>query len=160
MLDSRTNLGFEVVEDIRKFFKENVMFHRDTLPLGEFAIGTNTTAYVIAAKWGIESKMPILIAEKMGPHFALGDTCYSFSEEQKIYNPDGKEIVAKDNAISILRKEDMSKAYFSCHTDITIPYKELALLEVIHADGSRVALIRDGRFVLEGTEELNRPFEN
>ena len=25
MLDSRTNLGFEVVEDIRKFFKEKVM---------------------------------------------------------------------------------------------------------------------------------------
>ena len=54
----------------------------------------------------------------------------------------------------------MSKAYFNCHTDITIPYKELALIEVIHADGTSVEIIRDGKFVLPGTEELNRPFEN
>ena len=152
--------NFEDVEKGNKYFLENVMYHHDTLPIGEFAIGTNTTAYVVAEKYGIAEKMPILIAEKMGPHFALGDTCYSFSEDQKIYNSDGKEIVAKDNSCSILRKEDMSKAYFNCHTDITIPYKELALIEVIHADGTRVEIIRDGRFVLSGTEELNRPFEN
>lgn len=152
--------NFEDAEKGKKYFLENVMYHHDTLPIGEFAIGTNTTAYVVAEKYGIAEKMPILIAEKMGPHFALGDTCYSFSEDQKIYNSDGKEIVAKDNSCSILRKEDMSKAYFNCHTDITIPYKELALIEVIHADGTRVEIIRDGRFVLSGTEELNRPFEN
>ena len=95
----------------------------------------------------------------MGPHFAVGDTCYTFSEDRKLYNPNGKEIVAKDNSCSILRKEDMSKAYFNCHTDITIPYKELALLEVVRYDGTREAIIRDGRFVLEGTEELNAPFK-
>ena len=136
-----------------------MLHHHETLPIGEFAIGTNTTAYVMAEKYGIAEKLPILIAEKMGPHFALGDTCYSFSEDQKIYNPDGKEIVAKDNSHSVLRKEDMSKAYFNCHTDITIPYKELALIEVLCADGSTVEIIRDGRFVLLGTEELNRPFQ-
>ena len=152
--------NFEDTEKGKKYFLENVMYHHDTLPIGEFAIGTNTTAYVVAEKYGIAEKMPILIAEKMGPHIALGDTCYSFSEDQRIYNSDGKEIVAKDNSCSILRKEDMSKAYFNCHTDITIPYKELALIEVIHADGTRVEIIRDGRFVLFGTEELNRPFEN
>ena len=27
--------------------------------------------------------------------------------------------------VSILRKEDVSKAYLGCHTDITIPYDEL-----------------------------------
>ena len=42
-----------------------------------------------------------------------------------MYNPDGKEVIARDNEISLLRKEDMSKAYFSCHTDITVPYCEL-----------------------------------
>lgn len=150
--------NFEDAEKGKKYFLENVMYHHDTLPIGEFAIGTNTTAYVMAEKYGIADKLPILIAEKMGPHFALGDTCYSFSEDQKIYNPDGKEIVAKDNSCSILRKEDMSKAYFNCHTDITISYKELALIEVLHADGTAVEIIRDGRFVLAGTEELNRPF--
>ena len=151
--------NFEDPEEGRKYVLENVLFHHDTLPLGEFAIGTNTTAYVMAEKYGIGDKLPILIAEKMGPHFAVGDTCYSFSEDQKLYNPDGKEIVAKDNSCSILRKEDMSKAYFNCHTDITIPYKELALLEVILKSGARTTIIKDGRFVLPGTEELNRPFE-
>ena len=151
--------NFDSEEKGKKYILENVLFHHDTLPIGEFAIGTNTTAYVMANKYGIAEKLPILIAEKMGPHFALGDTCYSFSEDQKIYNPDGKEIVAKDNSHSALRKEDMSKAYFNCHTDITIPYSELALLEVVHADGSTAEIIRDGRFVLPGTEELNRPFE-
>ncbi len=151
--------NFEDAEEGRQYFLENVLYHHETLPLGEFAIGTNTTAYVMAEKYGIAEKLPILIAEKMGPHFALGDTCYSFGEEQKIYNPDGKEIVAKDNTCSILRKEDLSKAYFNCHTDITIPYRELELLEVLCADGSAVEIIRDGRFVLSGTEELNKPFE-
>lgn len=151
--------NFDDPEEGKKYFLENVLYHHDTLPVGEFAIGTNTTAYVMAEKYGIGDKLPILMAEKMGPHFALGDTCYSFSEEHKIYNPDGKEIVAKDNSYSILRKENLSKAYFNCHTDITIPYKELALIEVMKADGTTVDIIRDGRFVLPGTEELNRPFE-
>lgn len=150
--------NFEDPADGRAYVLENVLYHHETLPLGEFAIGTNTTAYVMAEKYGITNKLPILIAEKMGPHFALGDTCYSFSEDQRLYNPDGKEIVAKDNSFSVLRKEDMSKAYFNCHTDITIPYKELRLIEVIAADGSRTEIIRDGRFVLAGTEELNKPF--
>ena len=151
--------NFEDAEKGKAYFLENVLFHHETLPLGEFAIGTNTTAYVMAEKYGIAEKLPILIAEKMGPHFALGDTCYSFSEDQTLRNPDGKEIVAKDNSCSILRKEDMSKAYFNCHTDITIPYKELALIEVVHQDGTTTDIIRDGRFVLPGTEELNRPFQ-
>lgn len=151
--------NFEDAEKGKAYFLENVLFHHETLPLGEFAIGTNTTAYVMAEKYGIAEKLPILIAEKMGPHFALGDTCYSFSEDQTLRNPDGKEIVAKDNSCSILRKEDMSKAYFNCHTDITIPYKELAKIEVIHPDGTTTDIICDGRFVLPGTEELNRPFQ-
>ena len=76
-------------------------------------------------KYGIGDQLPVLIAEKMGPHFAVGDTCYSWGEDCPLYNPDGKEIIARDNErVSILRKEDVSKAYFGCHTDITVPYKE------------------------------------
>ena len=133
------------------------MYNHETLPLGEFAIGTNTTAYVVAKRYGIEDKMPILIAEKMGPHFAVGDTCYSWSEDNQIYNPNGKEIVAKDNSVSILRKEDLSKAYFQCHTDITIPYEELEEISVIKPDGEKIVILKDTRFVLEGTEMLNEP---
>ena len=135
------------------------MFRHKTLPLGEFAIGTNTTAYVAAKKLGVESKMPILIAEKMGPHFAVGDTCYSHAEEVKVYNPDGKEIVARDNEVAALRSVNPSKAYFNCHTDITIPYDELAELTAVKKDGDRITIIQNGRFVLPGTEELNEPLQ-
>ena len=88
----------------------------------------------------------------------MGDTCYSMSEENKVYNPDGKEIVAKDNECSILRKTDMSKAYFGCHTDITIPYDELGEISVYTKDGIKTVIIKDGKFVLEGTEKLNEAF--
>ena len=49
----------------------------------------------IAKKLGIENKYPILIAEKTGPHFAFGDTCYSHCEDLPVYNPDGKEMIAR-----------------------------------------------------------------
>lgn len=151
--------NFATEEENRAFIKENILFRHKTLPLGEFAIGTNTTAYVAAKKLGVESKMPILIAEKMGPHFAVGDTCYSHAEEVKVYNPDGKEIVARDNEVAALRSVNPSKAYFNCHTDITIPYDELAELTAVKKDGDRITIIQNGRFVLPGTEELNEPLQ-
>lgn len=150
--------NFPSEEENRKYIKDNVLFHHDTLPLGEFAIGTNTTAYVVARKYGIEDKMPILIAEKTGPHFAVGDTCYSHAENVRVFNPDGKEIIAKDNEVSVLRDKDVSKAYFQCHTDITIPYDELGELSVLTESGETICIIRDGQFVLPGCEELNRAF--
>lgn len=142
----------------RKLLRDNVLFHHETLPIGEFAIGTNTTAYVAARRFDINDKMPILIAEKMGPHFAVGDTCYSHEEDRMTYNPDGKAIIARDNEVSALRHTDLSRAYFNCHTDITIPYDELGELTAVCADGTEYVIIRDGRFVLDGTEELNMPF--
>lgn len=153
-----TCANFDSEEENKKYIKDNVLYHHDTLPLGEFAIGTNTTAYVAAKRYGIEDKLPILIAEKMGPHFALGDTCYSHAEEVKVYNPDGKELIARDNEISALRTEDISKAYFNCHTDITIPYDELGKLAAVTKEGREISVIENGRFVLEGCEELNKPF--
>ena len=154
-----TCANFENEDMNLKYIKENIMYNREMLPIGEFAIGTNTTAYVVAKKYGIEDKMPILIAEKMGPHFALGDTCYSWSEDIQVYNPNGKEIIAKDNSVSIQRKEDISKAYMHCHTDITIPYEELQEITVIRRDGGEIKIIENERFVLKGTEILNEPLE-
>ena len=144
----------------KEYIHDNILHKHPTLPLGEFAIGTNTTAYVAARKYGIEEKMPILIAEKMGPHFAVGDTCYSWSEDIKVYNPNGKEIIARDNSVSIQRKEDVSKAYFYCHTDITIPYEELKSITVVTNSGEEIILLENGRFVLPGTEILNEPLKN
>ena len=152
--------NFEHALENKEYFLDNVLYRHPTLPLGEFAIGTNTIAYVAAKKYNIADKMPILIAEKMGPHFAVGDTCYSWAEDIKVYNPNGKEIVARDNSVSIQRKEDVSAAYFHCHTDITIPYEELKSITVECADGKEIEIIRDGIFVLPGTEILNEPLKN
>lgn len=151
--------NFDTEEENKKFIKQNVMFNHETLPIGEFAIGTNTTAYMVAKKYHVVYKLPILIVEKMGPHFAVGDTCYSFEENIKTYNPDGKEIVARENEVSALRKTDIKKAYFGCHTDITMPYDELGEITAVRKDGSEITIIKDGRFVLEGTELLNEPLE-
>lgn len=152
-----TNFTDEV--ENKKYIRDNVLMHHETLPMGEFAIGTNTTAYRMARDYDIADKLPILIAEKTGPHFAVGDTCYSHEEDNVSYNPDGKEIVARENVFSAKRKTDIEKAYFNCHTDITIPYDELDKITAIRKDGSTVDIISDGRFVLEGTEELNRPLD-
>lgn len=152
--------NFENEEENKNYIKDNILYNHDTLPMGEFAIGTNTTAYVIANKYDVIYKLPILIVEKMGPHFAVGDTCYSWEEEIKVYNPDGKEIIARDNEVSILRKTDISKAYMGCHTDITIPYEEIGEITAVAENGEEMVIIKDGRFVLSGTELLNEPFDN
>ena len=156
---SYTCSNFESEEENKKYIFDNVLFKHETLPIGEFAIGTNTRAFVMGQKYGIADKLPILIAEKTGPHFAVGDTCYSHSEDVPMYNPDGKECIARDNSVSLLRKTDFSKAYFNCHTDITIPYYELGDIVVITADGEELPIIREGKFVVKGTEILNEVFD-
>ncbi|MCM1162188.1 MAG: aminopeptidase [Roseburia sp.] len=150
--------NFSTKEENKKYIRDNILFHHESLPMGEFAIGTNTTAYVMARKYHIQDKLPILIGEKTGPHFAVGDTCYSHGEEVAVFNPDGKEIVARDNEISLLRKTDVERAYFGCHTDITIPYDELGEVSVVTREGKVIPVILDGRFVLKGTEGLNEAF--
>ena len=151
--------NFETEGENRAYIEDNILHHHVKLPMGEFAIGTNTTAYRMARDFGIADKLPILIAEKTGPHFAVGDTCYSHSEDVPMYNPDGKEVIARENRFSLMRKEDPSKAYFNCHTDITIPYNELEDITVLCGDGRQIPVIKDGKFVVPGTEELNLPLE-
>lgn len=146
-------------EENEKFIKENLLKNHEWLPLGEFAIGTNTIAYTMGKKFGITEVLPILIAEKTGPHFAIGDTCYSHSEDHKVFNPDGKEIVARTNECAELRHTEPEKAYFHCHTDITIPYDELGEITALCPDGTEIAIIKEGRFVLPGTELLNEALE-
>ena len=149
--------NFEDTDQGRALMKQVIFRNHDSLPMGEFAVGTNTVAYAMAQKFGIIDKLPILIVEKMGPHFAVGDTCYSWSEDSPVYNPDGKEIIARDNEVSLLRKEDISKAYYNCHTDITIPYRELDEIYGVAADGRKLPIIENGTFVVPGTEMLNEP---
>ena len=82
--------NFDSEEKNLEYLKETIMNRHESLPIGEFAIGTNTTAYAVSEKYGIGDQLPVLIAEKMGPHFAVGDTCYSWGEDCPVYNPDGE----------------------------------------------------------------------
>ena len=159
MIENARCGNYDDEEKNNTYISENILYRHKTLPIGEFAIGTNTTAYTVARKYDVQAKMPILIAEKTGPHFAVGDTCYSHAEDIKVYNPDGKEIVSRTNEIAEKRHTDPSKAYFNCHTDITIPYDELGDIVAVAEDGSRTYIIKEGRFALEGTEKLNEALE-
>lgn len=152
--------NFDNEADNKKYIHENVLYRHDTLPIGEFAIGTNTTAYMMGLKYNISGLLPILIAEKTGPHFAVGDTCFSHEEELVTCNPDGRQMVAKENDFSKLRNSEPEKAYFNCHTDITIPYSELGDIIVHTCSGGTIDIIKNGRFVLEGTEALNEVFDD
>ena len=51
--------NFSDLEEGKRYIKSNLLQNHDSLPMGEFAIGTNTTAYVVAKKYKIEDKMPI-----------------------------------------------------------------------------------------------------
>ncbi|OON87718.1 hypothetical protein BXO88_03365 [Oribacterium sp. C9] len=152
--------NFEDPEASRALIRRVIFGEKENLPVGEFAIGTNTLAYKMIEKYKLGSKMPILIAEKTGPHFAVGDTCYSFMEDMKLFNPDGKELIAKENECSALRKTEPEKAYFAVHTDITIPYNELDSIVAVTEKGEEISIISGGRFVLPGTEVLNAPLDN
>lgn len=160
MIADYTCSNFETQEENKKFIHENLIHPHKTLPLGEFAIGTNTIAYVMAKKYNINHVLPILIAEKTGPHFAIGDTCFSWSEDQFVCNSDGKEIIARDNEQSIKRKTNLSEAYTYKHTDVTIPYDELELIEVITKNNESTVILKDGRFILPGTQLLNEAFND
>ncbi|HOZ00248.1 MAG TPA: aminopeptidase [Candidatus Syntrophosphaera sp.] len=144
----------------KKYIQENLLLPHESLPIGEFAIGTNTLAYMIARKYGIQALLPILIIEKMGPHFAIGDTC--FSHEEDAPHPsfvNGKEMIAVENEKSATRKSDPVNAYTQKHMDITLPYDMLESIAAVAKDGSRTLIIQDGRFVVPGTEELNVPLD-
>jgi len=152
--------NFDDPEEAKSYIHENLLLPHKTLPIGEFAIGTNTTAYQIAKKHDIMHLLPILIIEKMGPHFAIGDTCYSHEEEAPHPNfLNNKEMIAVENEKSATRKDDPLNAYTNKHMDITLPYEMLESITAVSADGSRQDIIRDGRFVVPGTEELNIPLD-
>lgn len=151
--------NFETDEENKKFVREMLLHPHTTLPLGEFAIGTNTVAYMMAKKFDISSQLPILIGEKTGPHFAIGDTCFTWAEDSPVYNSNGKEVIARENEKTCQRKTNVEEAYTYRHTDITIPYNELDTIIGYNKDGEAFEIIRGGRFVLEGTEALNEPFD-
>jgi leucyl aminopeptidase (aminopeptidase T) len=147
-------------ESCKTYIYENLLQKHKTLPLGEFAIGTNTLAYVKAKKHGIIKLLPVLILEKMGPHFAIGDTCYAWDEDTPVINTlNNKRMTAVENEKSAMRKVNAEESYTGVHTDITLPFESIGSITTVTKEGERTDIIRDGRFVLKGTEELNLPFD-
>jgi len=150
----------ETEEAGKKYIFENLMEQHQSLPLGEFAIGTNTLAYVKAKKQQIMNVLPILVIEKMGPHFAIGDTCFSWSEDTPLYNHlNKKRLTAVENEKTALRKNSEDDAYTNVHMDITLPYESIEFITAVTKDGQKTDIIRNCRFVLPGTEELNIPLD-
>ena len=95
----------------------------------------------------------------MGPHIAVGDPCFARGEDAPIRNLlDHKQMCARENERPARRHEDLD-VYYNVHTDITLPYEQLAALIGVRPDDTEVAIIREGRFVLPGTEALNEPLE-
>ena len=151
--------GFDDEETQRAYVKEHLLQGHETLTMGEFAIGSNTLAYAIARDMDLVSRMPILLAEKMGPHIAVGDPCFARGEGPTVYNLyDHKEMVARENERTARRHTDKD-VYQNVHTDITLAFDELASLVGVTEDGRRIEIIKNGRFVLPGTEKLNEPLE-
>jgi len=152
--------NFESEDENKRYIYENIFEPQQTLPMGEFAIGTNTKAYLMVRKYKIEYLMPVLIIEKMGPHFAIGDTCFNHEEDEKHFSLiSGKQMVAKDNEFSAKRKTAPLEAYTFKHTDVTLPYSMLAEITAVKADGTKLPIIKNRRFVVPGTEELNKAIE-
>ena len=58
--------------------------------------------------------------------------------------------------MSALRMTEPKKAYFNCHTDITIPYDEIGTIDAVLPGGETIKIIENGRFVLPGTEVFKR----
>ena len=84
--------NFPTEAENKAFLKDVLLRDLETLPIGEFAIGTNTVAYAMGIRYDVQEKLPILIAEKTGPHFAVGmdaPVC-AMEDESAIFIKDGK----------------------------------------------------------------------
>jgi len=58
-----------------------------------------------------------------------------------------------------MKNPEKETAFENCVADVNIPYDELGRITVIKKDGSTEDIIVDGRFVVPGTEELNKPLD-
>jgi leucyl aminopeptidase (aminopeptidase T) len=141
------------------YVKRHLLYPHETLTAGEFAIGTNTSAYAIARRYGLLPRIPILWLEKMGPHLAIGDPCFARGEDAGVFNLyDGKEMTARENERTAER-DSGKEIYYNKHIDITIPYQDIGSLYGVAHDGEECMIVRTGRFVLPGAEGLNEGLE-
>lgn len=144
--------------ETKSFVDEGLLQPYSTISMGEFAIGTNTRAFSICHRYNLDAIVPILIYEKTGPHIAIGDPCFKGAEEAPVYNLyDKKEMIARANTRTSDKTND--DRYYQRHIDITIPYNQTEELSGLTAEGEKIVIIKNGKFVLPGAEKLNAGME-
>lgn len=148
--------NFDDLDKNKKYVFENLLNGMENAPMGELSIGTNTLAYKIAEELNLFPRLPILLAEKMGPHIAVGDPCFARGEDSPVINVyGGKEMVARDNELTKLRETDPG-CYVNFHTDITIPFNEMGLfVGMDRKTKEKHVIIKDGLFVPKVADKLN-----
>jgi len=152
--------NFLKAEENKRYVYENLLNSTLNAPMGEFSIGTNTLAYRMALEFDLFSRLPILLAEKMGPHIAIGDPCFARGENSPIYNLySGKEMIARENELTVKRDENPA-CYVNFHIDITIPFNEMGLFVGIDTKvGKKYVIIEQGKFVPSSANKLNKNLE-
>ncbi len=146
--------NFDDEDKNRDYVFEKLFNRTENVPMGELSIGTNTEAYKMVKNYDLFPILPILIAEKLGPHIAVGDPCFARGEDSPVYNiHGGREMIARENEITAKRKE--CDCYVNLHTDITIPFEDMALFAGVNKDGEIIPIIKDGKFVPECAKALN-----
>ena len=95
----------------------------------------------------------------MGPHFAVEIPVTAGQKILRYLTRTEEKSLPEIMRFRFFVKRISAWLIIGCHTDITIPYEELGSIRVIDEDGEGTSIIENGRFVLPGTEELNRPFE-
>ncbi len=129
----------------------------ETLPLGQLSIGTNTALCCLAERYSLDACLPELLRSKISVQFVLGDSCFAGTEETAVFNPDRKEMIARENEKTALRREDPTEAYTHVRIPLSLAFLDIEKITVITEKGSN-DLIRSGRFVLPGADILNEPF--
>lgn len=152
--------NFEDINENKKYVFENLLNNTTNAPMGELAIGTNTLAYQMAKDFNLFSRLPILLAEKMGPHIAVGDPCFARGEDSPVYNLySGKEMIARENEMTKERLENPN-CYVNFHVDITIPFNEMGSFIGIDTKANQeYIIIKDGKFVPSVANKLNENLE-
>ena len=91
---------------------------------------------------------------------SLESQCFSRREDGEIFDAiTSKKVCSKDNEKSIQRKKDPINAYTNKHEDIVLPFDDIEWITATTKDKMNIDIIRNGRFVLEGTKELNKPLD-
>ncbi len=147
--------NFESDKENKEYVFDRLLNRCEKTPMGELSIGTNTEAYKLANDFNLFPILPILLAEKMGPHIAVGDPCFARGEDSPVYNIyGGREMIARENELTAKRKT--SDCYVNFHTDITIPFSDMALFAGVKSDGEELPIIKDGKFVAKCADSLNK----